>query len=244
MNPKYYQKIIAFIIILDIINIIYLQNLVFFIIITIIYIADFLLCYYLYRNKFLFSFTAVINAFIISTSFSGKARLFVIIRLLNLIKKSELKILQRILNRIGFKVIVDAVLMSKNELIYFLKLIVVIFLFSGFIIYNLEKASQPDVFKSVLDGYWWTFETMTTVGYGDIYPITVAGQVFAIIITFFSYGIIIVPSSIIASNILYTKRKTNYLNEFMKIKELRDSNVITSEEYDVLRQNIFKSIAK
>ena len=66
----------------------------------------------------------------------------------------------------------------------------IIVITAGFGMYHLENAVQPEVFASVYDGLWWAVITLTTVGYGDIQPITAAGKILATIAMFAGIGVI------------------------------------------------------
>ncbi|MAX69395.1 MAG: voltage-gated potassium channel, partial [Flavobacteriales bacterium] len=66
-------------------------------------------------------------------------------------------------------------------------------------IYYFENQAQPEQFKSVFHSLWWSVTTLTTVGYGDMYPITVGGRIFSTIIVFIGLGLVAVPTGLIAS---------------------------------------------
>ncbi|MYA12826.1 MAG: ion transporter [Gemmatimonadetes bacterium] len=61
---------------------------------------------------------------------------------------------------------------------------------AGFGMYHLENKAQPDVFSSVFDGLWWAVVTLTTVGYGDIQPVTAGGRILATVAMFAGIGVI------------------------------------------------------
>ena len=60
----------------------------------------------------------------------------------------------------------------------------------GLGMYHLEHGAQPEVFTSVLDGLWWSVITLTTVGYGDVYPVTAGGKILATAAMFAGIGVI------------------------------------------------------
>lgn len=62
-----------------------------------------------------------------------------------------------------------------------------------------EHHAQPDVFRSVFDGVWWAVCTLTTVGYGDAYPVTFAGRLFTVVILLTGLGVIAVPTGLLTS---------------------------------------------
>ena len=65
--------------------------------------------------------------------------------------------------------------------------------------YGLEHEAQPDVFENAFSGFWWSVSTLLTVGYGDIYPITMPGKVFGIVITFLGVGMVAIPTGILSA---------------------------------------------
>ena len=81
----------------------------------------------------------------------------------------------------------------------FLILSLILFFLAGVGIYYFERDAQPDVFVSIFDALWWSVVTLTTVGYGDMYPITVGGKVFTFIILMIGLGFIAIPTGLLAS---------------------------------------------
>jgi voltage-gated potassium channel len=68
--------------------------------------------------------------------------------------------------------------------------------------YNVENEAQPDVFVNAFSGLWWAVATLTTVGYGDIYPITVVGKILSAVIALLGIGLVAVPTGIISSGFI------------------------------------------
>ena len=68
--------------------------------------------------------------------------------------------------------------------------------------YYFENPVQPDVFSNAFSGLWWAISTFTTVGYGDIYPLTVAGKIFSAIIALLGIGLVAVPTGIISAGFM------------------------------------------
>jgi len=66
-------------------------------------------------------------------------------------------------------------------------------------IYHFENAAQPEQFKSIFHSLWWALATLTTVGYGDLYPITAGGQLFTFFVLMIGLGIVAVPTGLVAS---------------------------------------------
>ena len=87
----------------------------------------------------------------------------------------------------------------KEELVLFL-MVAALFVFvaaSG--IYFFENEAQPEKFSSVFHSLWWAIVTLTTVGYGDVYPITIGGRIFTFFVLLIGVGIVAVPAGLIAS---------------------------------------------
>ena len=74
-------------------------------------------------------------------------------------------------------------------------------------IYHFEHKVQPEIFKSVFHSMWWAVTTLTTVGYGDMYPVTTGGKIFTTIIVFIGMGMIAVPTGLFASALSKTFKK-------------------------------------
>lgn len=68
-------------------------------------------------------------------------------------------------------------------------------------IYHFEHAVQPDNYQSIFDCLWWAVATLTTVGYGDIYPVTLGGRLFTFIVLILGLGVVAIPTGIIASSL-------------------------------------------
>ena len=61
--------------------------------------------------------------------------------------------------------------------------------------------------KQVFNAMWWSVATLTTVGYGDIYPITTGGKIFSTFIVFIGLGLVAVPTGLIASSLTQALNK-------------------------------------
>ena len=71
--------------------------------------------------------------------------------------------------------------------------------FSGILMYYIERYAQPEAFENIGDGFWWAIVAFTTVGYGDIYPITPLGRLLSSIISLIGIAMIAIPTGIISS---------------------------------------------
>ena len=94
----------------------------------------------------------------------------------------------------------------REELAIFLILSIILIYISASGIYYFEHEAQPEVFKSIPHSMWWSVATLTTVGYGDIYPVTVGGKIFTFFMLIIGIGIISVPSGLFASSFSKTSK--------------------------------------
>lgn len=106
--------------------------------------------------------------------------------------------------RIGFYAkaisVVGSVLKScAKQLVATLLLLLLLMLVASVLMYNAEHAVQPEVFDNALSGYWWALQTVTTIGYGDIYPITFLGRTLGIVIALLGVGMVAIPTGIISA---------------------------------------------
>ncbi len=88
----------------------------------------------------------------------------------------------------------------KSELKFTLFLSILTILFSASAIYYLENAAQPEKFSSISESIWWATVSLATVGYGDVYPITVGGKIFASIISLVGIGVVAIPTGVISAS--------------------------------------------
>ena len=86
--------------------------------------------------------------------------------------------------------------MAISSAIFTMLVLVII---SASLMYNLEHLAQPDAFTSIPHAIWWAVVTMTTVGYGDVTPITMGGKLLAIFIMLIGVGIVALPAGILAA---------------------------------------------
>lgn len=109
----------------------------------------------------------------------------------------------------AFNVITDVIYEKRSQIISSMCLILMFMLASSLCMYGLEHDAQPESFKNAFSGIWWAVSALLTVGYGDIYPITVWGRIMAIVISFLGVGMVAIPTGIISAGFVeqYTKLK-------------------------------------
>ncbi len=73
-------------------------------------------------------------------------------------------------------------------------------------IYFFEHEAQPEVFASVIHSFWWALATLTTVGYGDVYPVTMGGKIFTFFTLMIGLGVFAVPTGLITMALVNTRK--------------------------------------
>ena len=88
-------------------------------------------------------------------------------------------------------------------------MVLILMVASSLCMYSLEHEAQPDKFKNAFSGIWWSTSTLLTIGYGDIYPVTVGGKIMAIVISFLGVGMVAIPTGIISAGFVESYTKIN-----------------------------------
>lgn len=197
------------------------------------------------RVKYLFSFTSIIDILAILPFYLPYIapiglRSLRLLRLLRLFRLLKLNRYTKALNTIG------SVLKSKAEQLLLSSFVVfLLMLISSILMYSLENDSQPEVFQNAFSGFWWTLNTITTVGYGDIYPITTLGKILSGIIAVLGIGLIAVPTGIISAGFVeYTenssKKNDLTVEELLRYNNLLKQGIISEEEYKLIKNKLIK----
>lgn len=105
------------------------------------------------------------------------------------------------------RLVVNVFKATKNELLLSLVLALFLIVISSSLVYFAEHLAQPDVFTSIPSTVWWSVVTLTTVGYGDMIPITTAGKIFTAIILMAGVALFALPAGIITAGFLQEIRK-------------------------------------
>jgi voltage-gated potassium channel len=115
-----------------------------------------------------------------------------------------------------------AVKMIREEFLLFVLITFILIYISAVGIYYLERNAQPEVYTSVFQSLWWSVCTLTTVGYGDIFPITIGGKIFTYFILLIGMGIIAIPAGLISSAMAEVRREDFAQKELKKQKHEKE----------------------
>lgn len=91
---------------------------------------------------------------------------------------------------------------KKSELAVTGFVLFLILLMASFIMYYVEGDAQPEAFPDILSAFWWAIATLTTVGYGDIYPITSLGRLISGVIALLGIGLVALPTGLISAGFI------------------------------------------
>ncbi|PKM62715.1 MAG: Ion transporter [Firmicutes bacterium HGW-Firmicutes-21] len=91
---------------------------------------------------------------------------------------------------------------KASQLLSAMFVVFLLMIVSSILMYNAENEAQPEVFTNAFSGLWWAVATFTTVGYGDIYPITVIGKILSTLIAMLGIALVAVPTGIISAGFI------------------------------------------
>ena len=152
------------------------------------------------RLQFVFSFFGIIDLlailpFFLATSIDLRSARS--LRLLRLFRVLKLARYNAAVHR--FHV---ALLLAKEEIVLFMALTGITLFLAAVGIYHFEHEAQPEQFKSVFHSLWWAITTLTTVGYGDVVPVTTGGRIFTFVVLLVGLGVVSVPAGLVSAALL------------------------------------------
>ena len=196
---------------------------------------------YLYPKKtylkaitsFLFSFNGVVDFLSFFPYFlpflpvgSVAFRMFRVVRIFRLFRINS--------QYDAFNIIIRVLDEQKNQLVSSIFLIIMLMVASSLCMYSIEHEVQPDNFKNAFSGIWWAMSTILTIGYGDIYPITMLGKALAIVISFLGVGIVAIPTGIISAGFVEQYSKQKYLANTAEENDIHFITIHVTEKHNLL----------
>lgn len=110
--------------------------------------------------------------------------------------------------------------------------IFVLIFIAAMLMYDVEHRAQPEVFNNALSAMWWAMSTITTVGYGDIYPITTIGRIISGFITFLGIGLTAIPTGIISAGFIEQSKVINNMKKAKSVDVCECCGQKMSHEHD------------
>lgn len=154
------------------------------------------------RIRYIFSFMAIIDLLAILPfylPFMIKIDLRVL-RMIRMIRLLRILKVNRYTNALSS--IKNVLIRKKPQLLSSIFVVVMLMIIASVLMYSVENGAQPEAFSNAFSALWWAVATLTTVGYGDIYPITVAGKILSAIIALLGIGLVAVPTGIISAGFM------------------------------------------
>lgn len=102
----------------------------------------------------------------------------------------------------SIKLVAGVIKDKRSEIGVIMGLIIIIMIIASFLMFYAEHEAQPEAFPNVLGCLWWSVVTMTTIGYGDVYPVTVLGKTIGSVMAILGIGLVAMPTGIISAGFL------------------------------------------
>ncbi len=147
------------------------------------------------KRAYIFSFFGIVDlmAVLLGVVALPQFTSFRLLRLLQLVRLLKLLRFSQAMTGLG-----KAFASMKDEIILFLGLTSILLFLAAFGAYHFEHETQPEQFSHMGDALWWAIATLTTVGYGDIYPVTIGGKIMTAIVVLCGLGVVAAPAGIVA----------------------------------------------
>ncbi|MGN0714614.1 MAG: potassium channel family protein, partial [Anaerovoracaceae bacterium] len=99
-------------------------------------------------------------------------------------------------------VIGDVINKKKGQLLSSSFIVLILMIAASLLMYSLEHEAQPEAFANAFSGFWWAANTLLTVGYGDVVPVTLAGKICGTVLTFLGVGMVAIPTGILSAGFM------------------------------------------
>ncbi|NNU81306.1 ion transporter [Halovulum dunhuangense] len=173
-----------------------------------IFAADYALRLYAAPRRlgYVFSFWGIVDllAFLPALLLPGAE--MVAARILRLIQLARILKLMRVAHAVDN--LVEVLTEIREQLVVFLVMTLFLLILASIGIYHFEHQAQPELFRSVPHAMWWAVATLSTVGYGDIYPVTAGGRIFTGLVLLIGLGVIAVPTALISAALVSKTHKS------------------------------------
>jgi voltage-gated potassium channel len=197
------------------------------------YIARVWTAIYIYPNKnhivaiikYIFTFEALIDILAIIPfylPFLFPVQNLIFLRVIRLLRFFRILKLNHYTD--AFSIIKNVFKRKIYQLICSLCIIIMLIILSSVLMYYMENDIQPEIFENAFSGLWWAISTVTTVGYGDIYPITGIGKILGAFIAILGVGLIAVPTSILSAGFIEQVSEKNARKRRKKIVKNKNKN--------------------
>ena len=169
------------------------------IVLTVLFAAEYVMRIVMAKNKrgYLLSFYGIVDLIAllpILIHATSSVRVIRLLRMLRVLRLLKLTRFNEAMDRYQM-----ALILIVSEVMLFIGVSFVFILGFAFVIYEVEHEAQPDIYSNIFDAIWWAVISLTSVGYGDIYPLTTAGRLLTLAMVLTGMGIVAVPTALLAS---------------------------------------------
>ena len=183
------------------------------------------------RIRYFFSPMALIDLIailpiIISIFFTIDLRVLRLIRILRLLKLTHYFK--------GFNIFVSVLVKEVQSITIAFMAMIFLIIIAASLMHSVEGDVQPEVFGSIIQAFWWAVVTMTTVGYGDVVPITTAGKIISTFIMLIGVAVVALPAGMLAARFGEELRERKK-NLSVHIKEALANGEIDKREHEYLK---------
>ena len=184
------------------------------------------------RFRYIFTPIALIDLiailpFIVAMFFSIDLRSLRLIRVLRLLKLTHYFK--------GFNIFISVIAKELKSITAAMMVMVFLIIIAASLMHSVEGDIQPEVFGSILHSLWWSVVTMTTVGYGDVTPVTLLGKVVATFIMLIGVGLVALPAGMLAARFGDELRERKR-NLDAHVKHALADGIIDAEEFRALEE--------
>ena len=184
------------------------------------------------RLRYLISPIAIIDLIAIAPFFIS---FFIVIDLRYLRLLRVLRLLKLTHYFKDFNIFLTVLVKELKNIAAAIMVMIFLIIIAASLMYSLESKAQPDVFGSILHSLWWAVVTMTTVGYGDVTPVTTLGKVMTTVIMLIGVALVALPTAILAAGFSEELReRKRSLNA--RVKDVLSDGVIDRDEYRELKE--------
>ena len=179
--------------------------------------------------KYVFSFTGIIDLlsflpYYLPVFFPAGGTVFRLFRVARVLRLFRINSYYDQLN-----VITEVLIGKKQQLLASCFIIFILMMAASLCMYSVEHDAQPDVFENAFSGIWWAASTLLTVGYGDIYPVTITGKILGIFISFLGVGMVAIPTGIISAGFVEQYQKLKTVGQYAEEENIHFIRVQLSE---------------
>ncbi len=179
--------------------------------------------------KYIFSFSGLIDLFsflpyYLPVFFPAGSSVFRLFRVARILRLFRINSYYDQLN------VITEILVSKSQqLLASVFIIIILMMAASLCMYSVEHDAQPEVFQNAFSGIWWSASTLLTVGYGDIYPVTIMGKILGIIISFLGVGMVAIPTGIISAGFVEQYQKLKTVGEYVEEENIHFIRICLKE---------------